>query len=233
MPREYEFDGNSQRYRITSGPGKGQFVSAQAIASLTESYIEQSKESIQKITQSLLDGSLRVGEWERQVAQQLKYGHINSYLLGRGGLARMQGDKDRNYAIAGNILKGQYQYLRGFSQDILAGKLTEAQILSRMDLYIDAFHSTYERARQESHIADGYKRERRIRNAKESCSDCIEYAARGWQAIGSLPNPGQNCACISNCRCHKEYSKEEGQIRQWGWVGPNPALISFKTFTYS
>ena len=47
---------------------------------------------------------------------------------------------------------------------------------------------------------------RRIsRSDKRTCGDCLGYAGQGWVPIGSLPPPGQLCACHDRCRCYVEY----------------------------
>jgi hypothetical protein len=40
---------------------------------------------------------------------------------------------------------------------------------------------------------------------KRTCEDCLNYAAQGWVPIGTLPPPGQMCACHDRCRCYIEY----------------------------
>jgi hypothetical protein len=42
------------------------------------------------------------------------------------------------------------------------------------------------------------------------CQDCLDYARRGLVSIGSLPMPGQRCACRSNCKCRVEYKRGSG-----------------------
>ena len=47
---------------------------------------------------------------------------------------------------------------------------------------------------------------RRIARAdRRTCNDCREYAGQGWVPIGTLPPPGQMCACHDRCRCYVEY----------------------------
>lgn len=52
----------------------------------------------------------------------------------------------------------------------------------------------------------GYKQMKRVaRKDKRTCSDCLNFDKEGWQPIGSLPMPGQECRCYDNCRCFIEY----------------------------
>lgn len=222
MAREFAWDKNSQRYRITSGPGKGSFVGAGAVRSLTESYIDQGKRDLATINDLLFQKKITASQWEQAVAASLKELHVNSYLLGIGGQRSMT---QRDYGIIGLRLANEYEYLRGFSQDILAGRLSEARIRARLGLYVQALGGTYERARLESHKREGYGWKKRVRNAAESCQDCLGYADRGWVTIDdkTLPPPAVNCACTSNCRCTMRFSREEPKdgllSMRWGFAG--------------
>lgn len=217
---KFVFDPRSQKYRNLEN---GQYV-AQSVVNpyLLEGYIEKRQDDFQKVTQALLDGSISVSSWESAVANELKSSHIVSYSLGRGGTKRLS---SRDYGIIGARLRGEYSYLRGFSEDILAGKLSENQIRYRMSLYLEGLHTTYELARLESHRASGFRWEKWNRSAKESCDDCIEESNKGWIPIGGRTRrPGIGVACKSNCRCSVDYSAEITKpterllASRFGWI---------------
>lgn len=221
MSPQFTFDRKSQRYRYKDS---GKYVSAEAVRNLTEKHIDQLKTDVNTIADKLIEGKINVTTWEETTAKALKDLHIANFTLGRGGLKQVS---QRDYGIIGSELKKEYQYLRGFSQDILAGKMTREQFRDRVSKYVDSSYGTYELGRAESHRDAGYNWERRIRNAALSCEECVTYAARGWQPLSSLPNIGDECECKSRCRCHKEYSKEHRRPKdgllssRWGWVGAN------------
>jgi hypothetical protein len=50
-----------------------------------------------------------------------------------------------------------------------------------------------------------FDQERRVLDDVKHCRQCPEYAARGWQKIGSLPAIGQDCDCHGGCRCSFEF----------------------------
>jgi hypothetical protein len=219
----FSFDNRTQQYRWTSGKSKGRFVSRAKVAALTEKYIDQSKERLSRVTESLLDGSLSVRQWKAGVAQILKFAHVNSYALGLGGTMRYDNAKDKG--IIGARIKSEYQYLRKFSQDILDGKLSEAQIRARSKQYLNSLYATYELGRNQGHRRNGYKWERDIRSANESCATCIEIERRGWVEIGKNPPIGIGRICMSNCRCHKIYDTSTDRPEQssllsnsFGWL---------------
>lgn len=222
MSLEFEFDKQSQRYRIKSGTGKGQFIGKAAVDSLTRKAVKQVQADMMTIGKLLIDRKISLGTWEEATAKTIKQQTVLQYAIGKGGVAQLS---SRDYGIIGAKLKAQYGFLRGFSEDLKAGKLSEAQFWARLKLYAAATSGAYEAGREESHKAADYRWEKRIRNARESCNDCIGYAARGWQAIGSLPNRGEKCACKSNCQCSKEYSKQRTKPTdsvlggRWGFIG--------------
>jgi hypothetical protein len=50
---------------------------------------------------------------------------------------------------------------------------------------------------------------RKLDAQAQHCEDCMQYAARGVVPIGSVPLPGQRCACGSRCRCRVEYFRQQ------------------------
>jgi hypothetical protein len=56
--------------------------------------------------------------------------------------------------------------------------------------------------------------ERRRLGGGPNCPDCISYAAQGWQPFGSLPEPGQDSYCKSNCQCTVEVRKVSGDNQE-------------------
>ena len=49
------------------------------------------------------------------------------------------------------------------------------------------------------------------RVGQKHCEDCLRYAARGTVPIGSVPLPGQRCACGARCRCSVRYFRQQPQ----------------------
>lgn len=221
MAREFTFDRDTQRYRVSSGTGKGQFISAEAVTALTESYIEQQKAEVQKLADRLSSGDISVSQWESLTASVLKEMHVNSYLLGRGGLAQVTGKDLQAMSV---LTRAQYKYLRGFTKDIQSGTLTEAQFRARLNLYVDAIYPSKEAGRQAGHEAEGFRWQRDTLNATESCEECISIAQLGWTAIGSTKPIGAR-SCRVNDRCVRSYRKGDDRPQDWlmssgwGWVG--------------
>jgi hypothetical protein len=61
----------------------------------------------------------------------------------------------------------------------------------------------------------GYSLMQRILdNQAQHCQDCLDYAARGIVSLGSLPLPGQRCACRARCRCSVRYLRQQAPTVQ-------------------
>ena len=218
MAPTFRYETSTQRYRYTSGLRKGQFVSEEQIIKLTQSVIASNKQSVMKVADSLIGGKINLAEWEKQTVIALKEMHIQSYLLGRGGLKNIT---PNDYNIIENKLQSEYKYLRKFAQDIINVGMSSAQFAARLNLYLESAQGTYELGRFHAHLTAGYNWEKRIRTKTESCDDCIMWAGMGWQPIGSLPNRGEKCQCRSRCGCKKLYSEEKPKdslLMPIGWL---------------
>lgn len=212
---EFYFDKNLQRYKYKDS---GQFVSEVAVRSLTEKLIGLLEGDLATVGNLLANNKISVATWEQTTAETLKRLHIQQYMLGKGGLKNMA---QRDYGIIGKKLGGEYEYLRGFSKDLISKGMTEAQFKYRLELYAQTAWGSYERGRLEGHREAGYAWERRIQNSRESCADCIGYAALLWQPIGTLPTPTQQSACKANCRCFKIFARQkpgDSLLSRNGWL---------------
>jgi hypothetical protein len=200
----FYWNANSQQYHYANGNKKGQFVREKDVVRITEKAIEYELQAGNKITKDLLSGKINVSTWEQKTAQSIRNLAIYQYSLGIGGIKQMDW---RDHAEISGKVNLQYQYLRGFSRDIIQGNLSEAQILARVQMYYNKTRHFYEDGRLEGHARNGFLWERRVLAAFHSCDDCVRYSGVGWVKIGTLPNPGENCQCRANCKCVKYYSK--------------------------
>ena len=200
----FYWNANSQRYHYANGNKKGQFVREKDVVRITKKAIEYELQAGNKITKDLLSGKINVSTWEQKTAQSIRNLAIYQYSLGIGGIKQMDW---RDHAEISGKVNLQYQYLRGFSRDIIQGNLSEAQILARVQMYYNKTRHFYEDGRLEGHARNGFLWERRVLAAFHSCDDCVRYSGVGWVKIGTLPNPGESCQCRANCKCVKYYSK--------------------------
>lgn len=139
---------------------------------------------IAAITRELLSGGT-VANWERQMLDAIARGHAAAAIAGtaergivgrgRAALAKWLGERALPKATQDEIkraIAGQASYLRSFAADVVAGRLSDAQIAARAGLYAGATRATYYRGRW-----------------------------AGWDLRG-LPIPADGAtSCVSNCKC--------------------------------
>jgi hypothetical protein len=204
----FGFNQNSQRYHYLDGEKKGQFVSKAQVKVVVQSYIDSHKLKYAEISHQLAIGKIDINQWEKQTAKVMKDITINTYKIGK---------PNPNFSDWGKVgaqLKKQYLYLRNFSRQIEKGNLSEGQITARANQYLQAVWSFYNAATREAHKSAGYSWERRNINSKHPCPQCPEYAALGWQPLGTLPHIGQQCDCQANCKCSFEFSQSNSKPQE-------------------
>lgn len=204
LTERYEFDPRAHRYRDLR---TGRFVDwNRTVRPAVERASDALAREIRELGRRAGAGEITRLEFVDAMKDRLKIAHLLAYAAAKGGWAQMT---PADFGRVGRELRRQYNYLRNFAADLAQGKLTEGQAAYRASLYARAAYATYENARRRAMQDAGFTEERRRRTAKESCPDCIEYARRGWQPIGTLPPIGQS-QCIVNCRCYFEYRYRRG-----------------------
>lgn len=160
---------------------------------------EKKKKDDPNILALLLLGIISLSIWEARMRQALQDASVIQYVYGRGGFENMTA-ADWNWME--NWLVVQYAFLGGFSRDISAGLLSEAQIAARHYLYFSSAVAAFEHGRMKAqhegldltrHPGDStsqclsrdrcywhyaHHRDRIVchwfRTARESCDTCID-----------------------------------------------------------
>lgn len=190
----FTFDPIKQKYYSPSGAE----IPQKQIQGLIIKRINEITQDIERISQSLIEGNIDLGEWQRSIAEKLKQLHAQQYLLGVGGTANIEFD---DYLVLGRRLKEQYKYLRGFAIALKRGNMSLAQFLYRARLYPQAAKGTYYTAQRESASRNGKTHGFRKLGDAEHCPSCIRYANLGIVPIDELVMPTEKCECKVNCRC--------------------------------
>lgn len=196
---DIEWDARSQRFRFKDTK---RFASAAQVRSIVGSAIESRRSVVLRLADRLEAGELSLADWTRAMARELKMMHSWSWLLGVGGYPQI---RDADLENLSQKLEREFEFLHSFGEDIAAG-MSPAMFKARAELYVENVSSSYHAAREFSHDYQGYKWERRHRTFAESCPSCVRYEGRGWQRIGELPTPGDQCECRARCGCYKEFS---------------------------
>lgn len=184
----------------------GRFVSQDYVLSVMQGRLDEGFERLQDMLVAVIDGGAPIDAWQEAFATELRRMHTQLAALGRGGWAQMT---PSDWGYVGQQLRFEYEHLREFAADIASGRLSESQIAMRMQMYAEHGWTSFWQAHTTAKAEVGFNEERRIRNAVESCGDCLNYETMGWQPIGTLPEPGQSSQCGARCKCNKEYRKSE------------------------
>jgi hypothetical protein len=161
----WEFDQTARRFRDTM---TGRFLSASDALKLRDGFPESQGAALRDLTRRLAAEDLTVQQWESQSRDLIRDTHAGQYVYGRGGLDAMTAD---DWAEVNRLADEQAQFLRSFAEDVAAGRLSEAQVEARADLYLAASRQAYERGR-----------------------------ASAW-GVSLPTYPGQGTACKARCRC--------------------------------
>ena len=198
---EWAYDANLGRYRRPSG----QFMSQKAVMALVDGRIDKLGQNLRRFTQMLADGNITIDQWQGSVREAIKAAHIQATVLGHGG---KDGMGSAEYGRIGQRLRAEYSYLQNFAGDILAGRVSVAMALARVQLYAESVRSSYWEGASLRQAKQGYSLMRRILDPQaQHCDDCVRYARAGLVSLGSLPMPGQRCECRARCRCSVEYKR--------------------------
>lgn len=198
---DWSYDPISGRYRRPSG----QFMSEKAISALVDGRIDKLSENLRRYTRMLVDGSITIDQWQGSIRDALKTAHIQATVLGHGGRDRIG---PAEYGRIGQRLRSEYAYLQQFASDLLGGRVSAAMALARVQLYAESVRGSYWEGTTIRQERQGYSLMRRVLDpGAQHCDDCIRHASRGVVPIGSLPLPGQRCACRARCRCSVQYKR--------------------------
>jgi len=200
---QWSYDGNTGRYRDE----KGRFLSQKAVEALVDSRIDKLDSTLRRITRMLVDGGITLDQWQESVREAIKGAHIQAAIIGYGGRNQMG---SAEYGRIGQRLRAEYAYLQGFARDLLEQRLSPAMALARVGLYAQSVRGSYWQGTELRKQQQGFSLMRRKLDPQaQHCDDCLSYAARGIVPIGSVPMPGQRCACRARCRCTVEYFRQQ------------------------
>lgn len=198
MPYRWEpTAGVSGRYRDE----RGRFVTSSTVRRELDRYLDTA-DPAKALAEALRGRQVSLADWEVGMRRVVKNTHLNAIALERGGWANMT---PADYGRAGQIIREQYGYLKGFAADIASGKQRlDGTLGVRAKLYSQAGRNSYYRSKA-ANMTGKVTHQRSIRSARDSCWQCIELHGRIFRIDdSSFPLPGRR-VCNHNCRCHLEY----------------------------
>lgn len=203
MPKvsSFIFDFAAQRFRDIKS---GRFLSIPATEKARERVINGARQEMERDAQRLVEGKIKLAEFERRMQRNIKTIHVTTAAQARGGFRQMtRADYDR---VSKRVLD-EFKYLRDFSKDVKSGRQALTGVRSRAGLYSEAARGTYWITASASHLDAGYSKERNVLGIAEHCSgrgSCLAETRRGWVSIGKLKPVGSR-KCRSRDKCSVQY----------------------------
>ena len=198
MPYRWEPNaGVSGRYRDE----RGRFVASSTVRRELDRYLD-TDDPAKALAEALRGRAVNLADWDVAMRRHVKNTHLNAIAMERGGWANLT---PSDYGRAGQIIREQYGYLKGFAADIASGKQKlDGTLAARARLYSQAGRNSYYRSKA-ANMSDRVTHQRSIRGKRDSCWQCIELNGKVFRIDDlSFPLPGRR-VCNHNCGCHVEY----------------------------
>lgn len=191
---------------------RGQLVSESYVEANINQLITSIKTDVLDISQNLQSKRIEKADWYEQVGEIIALAVLTVVAVGWGGFRLLESTSLPNatpeeaFANAMQHALEQLDYLKKYNDQVGQGLVSSGQIPSRTAMYAAALWGIF----QGSHRiffkqTEQYTEERRYLGNADHCSQCPEYARRGWQPIGTLPYPSEKSDCMVYCRCTMRY----------------------------
>lgn len=191
--------GVAGQYRNTS---TGRYILPSVVRRELDRFLDGHDRTARSLAEQLRGGGISLAQWELEFRRHIRSIHLNAIALQRGGWAQMTMD---DFALAGRIVREQFDYLKRFASQIADGsQRMDGSLAWRAQLYSEAGRNTYYQSLH-ANLPFEVTHVRSIRHARDSCPDCIELDGK-WFLIGdpAYKLPG-NRQCLHNCRCSESY----------------------------
>ena len=203
LDAQWSYDRNAGRFRDE----KGRFLSEKGVESLVNGRIDKLDSELRRFTRMLADGAITLDQWQGSVREAIKAAHLQAAIIGHGGRSGMGAAE---YGRIGQRLRQEYAYLQGFALDLLEQRSSAPMALARISLYAQSVRGSFWEGASIRKEQQGFGLMRRVLDpGAQHCQDCLDYSARGIVPIGSVPLPGQRCACRARCRCSVKYFRQQ------------------------
>lgn len=195
----FSYSSSAARYRDLNN---GRFVAKGRINDLLEQRVNDTENRLASIIQDVFSKELSPGVAQEMARDELRRLSLSNAAMGKGGIDQLN---FRDYGRVGAQLRDSYSRMNRLVNDVASGKASLPQALNRLEGYtLEARNQFFAAQRDAASQSGRQMEERRTLHARESCQDCIGYAAMGWQPLGVLPMIGQRSRCNAYCRCTME-----------------------------
>lgn len=208
MPHDWE--PSKRRYRSPSG----KLVSRREVRALIDKLTTFVRKDAARIARRFDAGKITAAEFNGQMRELLKAGHIVASTVGRGGRDRMTA---KDWGEVGRKIKWQYGYLDKFTRKLSAGTLKTANTVSRAKLYADSIYISYAKTFQvtQTEFIEGggnINPEGEMlcyleQNSEEGCAECTADAGEGPMPVSEMKELGER-ECGDWCKCEIIFDDE-------------------------
>ena len=159
----------------------------------------------ERIGRRYSDKRIGIAQFEREMRDLLKSGHVIAASVGRGGRSRMD---QSDWGKVGARLKKEYGYLQKMSDKLARGTLAKAVTPNRAKRYANSVVMSYHETRHKEKTPSRTEiKVRLIQNSKEGCEECTADAAIGWMNVEDMGEIGTRI-CGNFCLCELEFSDD-------------------------
>jgi hypothetical protein len=191
----YVHDARSFSYRNAAS---GRYVSDREVRRALDGALSANADRMRGLADALRERRISLAEWQTQMMREIKNVHLWGAAASRGGWAQMT---PADYGRAGQRIREQYAFLRARAEAIATGaQALDGSLNARAAMYAHAGRATYHATETREMELRGMTEQRSERDAADSCEDCIEAEALGWQPIGTITPIGERI-CRAHCRC--------------------------------
>lgn len=146
-------------------------------------------------------------DWQLQMADNVQLIQFAGGAAAAGGVTALT---LAQLELITGLTVEQLSFLRRFALAIAAGDyLLDGRFLWRTRMYAEAGRGAFYDTAASIFSVQGFDRVRSVRNARDSCRECIAFDGVEY-AIGDPANkpPGKRI-CLTNCLCSEEYINSE------------------------
>lgn len=214
LPR-YTYDPATGRYYYAVG---GQPVAERRVKEVREGQVSEAEAALALLALLFFEGKIAPAVWVAQMDTKLLRLHLILAAVGAGGWEQLT---EEDVARVERRLSDDRPRVAGTATDVVAGAITVAVLLARVNVYIGGARTQYydaRRPRLQRSASNMMLLERRILGNSRHCPDCLRYYGMGWQPAGTLPSPGMDSVCGGACRCDFMYV-EVPAVEAHSWIG--------------
>lgn len=183
----------------------GNIVSESDILELMNDRVIESERRLEAYFRAYIrqDNDFEADDFRIQASAELRNAHFQLAMLAAGGRNFITEQQIRSIV---DLLIVQFNYLEALVSRVEAEEVRDNEVLRRLAMYANSSREAFWLVETASRTRSGFTQERRVTTPAENCEDCISLEARGWQPIGTLPNPADgSTVCLTKCQCLKQY----------------------------